>query len=73
MNSLWFTSEALEDRVIEAHLTTLRSEQLLKQLILNFLPPEPISGFNESNKFSLNFVADEAFPLKPHKMRSYPK
>ena len=30
--------------------------------------PETISGFNENKKFPYTFVADEAFPSKPHMM-----
>lgn len=40
---------------------------------MNFPPLLPISGFNENNNFSFNFVADETFLLKLPMVRPNPK
>ena len=41
--------------------------------ILDFPNPEHLPGYDQTNIFPYVFVADEAFGLKPHMMRPYPR
>ncbi|XP_065672007.1 uncharacterized protein LOC136089845 [Hydra vulgaris] len=41
--------------------------------LLNFPYPSCISGYSKSITFPYTFLADEAFALKPHMMRPYPR
>ncbi|XP_065664391.1 uncharacterized protein LOC136086052 [Hydra vulgaris] len=41
--------------------------------LLNFPNPSCISGYSKSIIFPYTFLADEAFALKPHMMRPYPR
>lgn len=40
---------------------------------LSFPYPSPINGYDETIMFPYTFVADEAFAMKPHMMRPYPR
>ena len=45
----------------------------IENKLLNFPNPKPIPSFDTTKSFPYVFVADEAFGMKPHMMRPYPR
>ena len=59
------------DKVMEECIVA--ANNLLAWMLLDFPNPEHLPGYDQTNIFPYVFVADEAFGLKPHMMRPYPR
>ena len=70
---LWWTLEMLGVKVMQAFTQTVKWGRAIEENLLNLPEPETLDGCDANKFFPYCFVTDEAFGLKPHMMRPYPR